>query len=567
MDALYLDGAPDGVQQMPYEADLGFRLPMTTTPVAEVGINVPPGLNITNIDILQVQGLPPGLFWEASQTSFSVQEETDGCVRFCGTPLQADSFVVEVIVEASLGVLFSQEASLFIPMYIAPATVTNEGFSLVNNLGCGEVTTSFVNNVPSNGNPGFSYLWDFGDGSFSNAEDPTPMTYTQPGIYPVTYQAVIDTTGFFLTNVTVLETSCDDAFGGLPDLKINVFAPNGDPIYTSPIVENADVPTSFTTFIALEEGNYSVQVIDDDNGLGGADDDCGTIAFSRQLDGTFVAGDLTLSLTIFHPVDTITTVDTVRVFEQPDAPQFAALSNPLICPEDSVTLSVLNFIDGLAWLQDSNALDLPDTRVMYTTSQPGLYTVVYTSPDGCQSMANAPVFDLIDPPITVTLENFGNVVQVFNNEIPLQLTYSWELDGFPIDETELRFCATESGRYTLVLTDVQTGCTSRSTIDVTVDPEIACDVTAVIEQENVAGWQVFPNPSTGPLNLSADLLEGGLVQLRLVDIAGRAVWASRYETTPGFWQNNLELPNLAPGSYFLQITTTTEAVVLPILRQ
>ena len=40
----------------------------------------------------------------------------------------------------------------------------------------------FTNNVPSNGQNGFSYLWDFGNSQTSTDENPSAVTYTEPGI-------------------------------------------------------------------------------------------------------------------------------------------------------------------------------------------------------------------------------------------------------------------------------------------------------------------------------------------------------------------------------------------------
>ncbi len=50
--------------------------------------------------------------------------------------------------------------------------------------GCDSITVSFLNTSQDS----YVYLWDFGDGTFSNVEHPT-HTYTQPGVYMVTLYA------------------------------------------------------------------------------------------------------------------------------------------------------------------------------------------------------------------------------------------------------------------------------------------------------------------------------------------------------------------------------------------
>ncbi len=571
-DTIYLGSTPPATVFQPYEADLSFRMPMTTTAVANAGVSVPPGLNITEIEIIQVNNLPPGLSWEASQTVFAVQEETDGCVRFCGTPLLVDSFLVEVVVRASLGVLFSQETSFFVPLLVEPATSSNNGFTLVNNEGCGSLEVSFINEVPSNGLAGFSYFWDFGNGLTSSLENPPLITYASPGLYPISYEATIDTMGYYLSEIKVLATDCTDAFGGRPDLKLDIHDPNGNLILVTNTLENTNLPAVFPLFLEMSSGVYSVTVIDVDAFPSGPDDICGTIAFTRENPGVFTVGPLTIEISVFHPTETVLARDTVIVYEQPGAPLFAAIDNPLICPTDSVALSITNFADlgdsgSLAWFQDSTDLFLPPDQTTYYTASLALYQVRYTSTDGCLSTASAPAFDLLPAPDTVLLENFGNLVQVFGLSVPEGLVPRWYLDGELINERQLRFCATVTGLYTLELIDQQTACSSQSSIFVAVDPSINCDV---VNTEDVAlednNWQLFPNPSQGPVNLRGYLAQSTELNIQLLDTAGRLLQRSRFHANAGEWQQALALPKLAAGIYYLQVRTDQGVVVLKLLR-
>lgn len=572
VDTIYLGSTPSATVFQPYEADLSFRMPMTTTAVANAGVNVPSGLNITQIEILQVNNLPPGLSWEASQTIFAVQEETDGCVRFCGTPLLVDSFRVEVVVRASLGVLFSQETSFFVPLVVEAASSSNNGFTLLNNEGCGSVEVSFINEVASNGLVGFSYFWDFGNGLTSSLENPPSQIYNSPGIYPITYEATIDTMGYFLSEIKVLATDCTDAFGGRPDLKLDIHDPNGNLILVTNTLENTNLPAVFPLFLEMSTGEYSVTVIDVDAFPSGPDDICGTIAFNRENPGVFTAGPLTIEISVFHPTETVLARDTVMVYEQPSPPLFAAIDNPLICPTDSVRLSITNFADlgeagYLTWFQDSTDLFLLPDQTTYYTASPALYQVRYTSPDGCLSTSTAPAFDLLPEPDTVLLENFGNLVQVFGVAIPEGLLPRWYLDGALTDESQLRFCATASGLYTLELIDPQTGCSSQSSIFVVVDPSLNCDVvnTAQLPQER-NNWQLFPNPSQGPVSLRGYLSEPAQLDIQLLDATGRLLQRSNYRANAGEWQQTLALPTLAAGVYYLQVRTDRGLTVLKLLR-
>ncbi|MEL7425831.1 MAG: hypothetical protein AAFN81_22760, partial [Bacteroidota bacterium] len=190
-DTIYLSQAPDGQAGVFYDADLSFRLPLSTTPVNEQDPSTPPGLPIDEFTILGVANLPVGMSWEANALNFITADTTDGCVKLCGTPLLAGFYEVEVVIEARISFL-TQQTSFSFPLLIEPAETVTEGFTVVNNSGCGEVTASFINNVPSGGMPGFSYLWFFGNGQSTTEENPGDQVYNQPGEYIVDYQAIVD---------------------------------------------------------------------------------------------------------------------------------------------------------------------------------------------------------------------------------------------------------------------------------------------------------------------------------------------------------------------------------------
>jgi PKD repeat protein len=188
-DTLFLQNLPDGVEGTYYNQDISFRMPMTTTPVNAIDSTTPPGLTISKIEIVSIEGVPPGLFWQPNQTVFETATETDGCVKFCGTPTESDTFVMTVRIKATVFVI-TQEATFPLRVYIAPKVSVTDGFSMTGFEGCGATTASFTNNIPSGGAPGFSYEWDFGDSTTFEGENPPPHTYDTPGIYPVTYRFV-----------------------------------------------------------------------------------------------------------------------------------------------------------------------------------------------------------------------------------------------------------------------------------------------------------------------------------------------------------------------------------------
>lgn len=565
MDALYLDALPNAQAQASYDQTLSFRLPMTTTPVAETGLEIPAGLNISRIEILNILNVPPGLNWELSQSEFMVQEETDGCLRFCGTPLIPGLYEMEVILEAGFAI-FNTQTSLFVPILVEPAVSSNDGFTLVNNSGCGSVTVDFINNNPSD-QPGFEYSWDFGESTTSEEENPAPLTYTEPGDYEVSYQAIVDTSSFWLTGVNVLETGCSDLFGGLPDLKINVFDTSGMVIYTAPIVDNAETPLSFSTFIELGEGNYSVQVVDDDSGLGGADDDCGTVSFTRMSSGVFNVGDLQLTLDIFHPIDTINAIDTVSVFAIPEAPILDPAGNIELCTGDSIQLLVSNYDSSLTWFIDGQDVGLPTDQTGLFVAEEGSYSVRYLSAEGCTNESELVVVSLLPAVPMVPIERADNAIRTVNSaDVPPGTSFQWLLDGQVFDEESLRFCPTLNGTYTLLVTDEVSGCTSESSIEVTDADQVFCD-TPVEELLDPTGWSLFPNPSPGLVRLQTEQAIIGEINLELIDLLGRQLWQQRLTNYSPTLDMELDWTDLAAGSYRLLLRTETGLLVLPVIRQ
>lgn len=156
-DTIFISGLPDGALGDYYEADVSFRLPKSTTPVAETDTTLLPGLNIDEIVILDMIGLPEGLSWEASQDTFDVREMTDGCARICGIPQTRGAFRLEILLSTRLFVV-NRESSAFLDLFIAPPASATDGFSLENSVGCGASRVTFRNNNLSLGAEGFRYF-------------------------------------------------------------------------------------------------------------------------------------------------------------------------------------------------------------------------------------------------------------------------------------------------------------------------------------------------------------------------------------------------------------------------
>jgi len=562
-DTIYIGSLPDGQVGEYYEADLNFRVPKSTTPVAAADSTVLPGLNIDKITITGVEPVPEGISWEASQLEFEVSEETDGCVRFCGLPTEPGQYEILVTITAQIFVI-NQSSSFIIPLYIAPATSMAETFSMENNIGCGQAKVSFTNLIPSNGVEGFSYLWDFGNGETSTAENPEEVTFSGAGEYEVQHTVVVDTSGYFLKKVTVLEGDCTDLISQ-PDYYISVINPAGEEIYLAEHYENEPLPLDFDLDIELGEGTYMLQVNDEDGGLDGNDDRCAEIPFSRT-DTILTASGVRVALEIDHPVDTLRSSDTVFVFEFPTPPALTLDDNPTFCEGDSVTLITTNYTDNLQWSR--NGTMLPNEGSSLTVTAPGFYRVGYTTPAGCTSISPAVEVTVNPLPAAPVFVHANNLISIVDpNALPASYSLQWFKDGVEItNETDLTYCTKEGGLYTAVVTDLMTGCSNSYSFETTYNPDIV-DCTVGVKELQLADFRLFPNPAKDWVQVEFTLQSKSQVQLDIVDVLGRLQFSRLLDGATNNFVERLQLNDLPKGLYLLRLQAENRVFTKPFVKQ
>ena len=549
-DTLFLQNLPDGVEGTFYNQDISFRMPMTTTPVNAIDSTTPPGLTISKIEIVSIEGVPPGLFWQPNQTVFETATETDGCVKFCGTPTESDTFVMTVRIKATVFVI-TQEATFPLRVYIAPKVSVTDGFSMTGFEGCGATTASFTNNIPSGGAPGFSYEWDFGDSTTFEGENPPPHTYDTPGIYPVTYHATIDTAGYVLASIRILSLDCGDSFNG-PDLYFFIYDDDGEEVYNSqPHVTDVSLPYTFPVNFLLDSNSYSLEVWDEDSGLKGTDDPCGSIDFDFLNDGdTIISGALSIVLTIVHDVEEVTSMDTVYVYPQPAEPGIQAPNGLTECAgENSILLLSSSGVDNQWWL-DNEPID-GATDFLYKPTKTGLYQVQVINSDGCSAVSDSILVEIYPLPASPLYVNINNSLRLMDTTaLPAEYALQWYNDDDAIPgETGFRYCATESGDYGLLVTDLATGCMSFYSSTVTYDPDFDCTVGT--DETPLLALGIFPNPAFDWAQIHLNQHLPSDATLRVWDAAGRLVKTMPLPAGADFY--TLDCDELNAGFFTLEI--------------
>ncbi len=552
VDTLYLQPVPNGLVGEPYDEDISFRVPKSTTPVNAIDSTTPPGLPISKIEIVSVEGLPAGLFWEANQLVFETATETDGCIKICGKPLEQDSFVLTVKLKATV-LIFTQEASFPMRMYIAPKTSATDGFTMTNYVGCGSAAVSFTNNIPSGGKPGFSYLWDFGDGDSSTLENPGTHTYTTPGVYTVNYHATIDTSGYTLLSATVLSVDgCTDQAGlGKPDLYLFILDPDGKEVFnSSPEINNTNLPHAFTPNLLLGQGSYRLEVWDEDSGLEGSDDPCGVVYFNALNDGdTLVSGNFRVVLNILHQVDEVFSSDTVIVYPQPVKP--VIMANKLsACQGSSNIVLQSSYGAGNQWWLDGHPI--PDaTDFLYVPTVSGHYQVQANPVSTCLTISDSVKVEIYPlPAVPFFINDRNNLEMTDTLAIPVNFALQWYLFAAPIPgATGFTYCALQSGTYHLEITDLDTGCKNEFSLPVTFNPTYDCTVGA--GEATLSSLNIYPNPASGEVTIQLEEPLSSEAVLRVWDVAGRL--AQNIPVGAGADRLMLNAGDLNPGWYALEL--------------
>lgn len=576
------DSLPGATYGQPYSEDITFYLPNQVF-VSQLGQNC----TLLNLRIDAVSGLPFGITWECNNSqngcNYVPANSNLGCVRICGTPI-ANPGIYNITVfctgTVDAGIFGNQSGpqNFNFQMVVFPDTTTNSGFGMSPALGCAPLTVAFTNNFPSNGyvpvpnlTGGYAYSWDFGNGQQSNIENPPPVTYFTPGSYEVTYQAVVDTFGFRLTELTLTSVECTDPTGA-PDPYIKVFNNSGGLVFSNEnnYCNNCNPPITITfpnNGIAITDPPYRIEVWDYD--CCDANDECfndsegsfpnlplslppvnayGTSTLLYSNGGTQLSFNYKHQKNVFQ----INVTDTVEVFALPPVTPIAVSPATIACPNDSILLSVYPGY-GYEWFLNDTVLVVGATAHQHYARTAGKYTVrIYDLQTGCSTYSYDTTISFypgIPGNFAITYNSANGTL---NSNISGNYTYQWLIwNGSAFvnisGETNSSYTPLANGQYVLIATDAN-GCFD-STFAYTfnslgVGPAIA----------EMAGIQVFPNPATDWINLAFTNGWDSPYELKILDISGRMLYSSAQPAPAASSQIQLNLNGYNKGIYILELT-------------
>lgn len=551
------DTLPPGTALEYYDQDVTFYMPAQF-------VDQGSGLNVTlnRIEVIAVVGMPQGLQFQSSSPnnnfypSSNPPQSERGCAKFCGTPLIPGNYTITVFVKAYvtvMGINQTVDDNFQIPITILPAQSGNSSFIIANSIGCAPVTATFVPIHQSNGNPKFSYLWNFGNGNLSNQEFPPPQTYSNPGNYIVSLTTTIDTFGYYLNSITISTTNCNDGIWGKPDPYIKILKHSTNTlVYQSSYVDNTNNATFNFSTITLENIIYRLEIWDYDSGLLGGDDFCASFTFNGHTAGqhSYSGSNSTATFTIEHPILQFSDSDTVRVYPNPTINQIIIYPASSACTGDSILLTVISNGTQWQWYKDSIALPgiTADWMIALTS---GNYFVEVMNQYGCSKISNSVFIEFIPYPPIPTIWQTGNMLQTNLTGYALQ----WYLNNNPIPGAIYQtLTITESGYYMLE---------AKNSLDCSTFSNSYYAIYQSTEEFVTTNLKIYPNPVTSLVTIDFGNYTPQYVRIKIFDLLGRLLYEI-YEHQKNIIYLHIE--HLPANVYSIQIATHSTLITKQIIK-
>ncbi|GAB4414651.1 MAG: hypothetical protein OHK0039_22660 [Bacteroidia bacterium] len=569
---------PSAIGCQYYESVVTFVFPRDTT------VNVA-GTNFTfpfvSFTIDSIIGLPQGMSWECNLQPDcryivhpdSAQVDTIGCLRVFGTPTIPANYPL-VVAFTARAVVFGQvgdnPATYEAPLAVQPCQFTGACYTLALGSNCEPASLTFTNEVSSNGQAGFSYLWTLsGPGVQYSTSDENPFAQqlAEAGTYTVSYQATIDTVGYILNGASITAVNCAD-IGSSGDLYWILKDPGGNELVntTGSAVSNGGSTLPLSTGIGgifLQSGTYEFQVWDEDAVL--ADQGCATGAMGSGASVFFTvppanpgnlsvtSGGLTVVFIIDKPVQVITCTDTFAIDSLPTRPLVLALGDSLpsdtlyLCQGETLLLSTPS-ADSLQWYYEGSTQPGASQPVLPVT-QAGRYVVEAIDRTSLCRISSTPVLVQVQSVQAPSIAYDGQGLLLVASPDPA-IRYDWYRTGVGLIGSGTTFSINATGQYYAVAVDTATGCASPTSVRL----DLIVTSLAGLPQ-GVTTFEVWPNPAQASGRVRVQFQQPQACTLSLYDLYGRRVWtATRAQATT--WEETLDVGALAQGLYLLVLDTS-----------
>lgn len=259
----------------------------------------------------------------------------------------------------------------------------------------------------------------------------------------------------------------------------------------------------------------------------------------------------TLRLQNIDGCDSIVVLE--RYFGFPPPPQLNITRDQRICRGDTVFLTSSTYDFNLQWLK--NDIEIPDeTSNSYYITEGGKYAVSHLNEEGCVVVSDVVEVMIKETPPDPFFTNTNNLLQQEIEVDTQMVSYQWYLYGIPLEGAiSDNHCAKASGNYTLIATNEVTGCTSSFMMEVTHDSDIEDCLVSAEDILKRLQFKVYPNPHMDQFNITCELEQSAVVDVKVFDVLGNVLHRQREKTAGTNFEYTITTEAWAKGVYLLQI--------------
>lgn len=556
---------PNATQGEYYDADITFYLPNSFfEPSAGLTITV------SQLIISSVSGLPLGISWLSNSVDNTYQITADsethrGCVKICGIPTFAGSFIfsvnVAVSVTSPINTVSNQSFSL--PLIVEPGSGGNAGFIFNPAAGCDSVDVSFEGIITDDFRP-VTYEWFINNLDVVNGQNITQQFNT-----PDTHQIALKTTlyNYVVNALTVTATSnvwCGDIeepslFGnclGAPDIYFQLT--NDGVTIQSPTIDDQLTANFNNLNYVLTSGSFSLSFWDED--VISQNDFMGTAVVTFNGTGVYnfstphASGNVTIGTQVYI---TQNDTDYVIVHPSPEIPLFSwdGMPNTIFCEGEQIILQAdSNYF--MQWYRDGEMVINANNSSFIVQNSSELRLEI-ANEQGCNAFSEIINIEINpNPPAPSVFYNAGTN-SLFTNIIP-GFDLQWLLNGIEITgATANNYTPTQDGAYTLVASN-EFGCNSTSQV---------YDLSTVsIAKLNGGSLSFYPNPAQNEIFVVLPEQVTNELRIEIYDLSGKRVLVPTINRTNAtLFQIGLD--GLQAGVYMLKINTSQDVFTGRIVKQ
>lgn len=585
---------PDDTAGQNYNEVISFYMPNTltdTTTLAQCGGCS--SVTLRRIDIVGIQGLPPGMTWTASNNgSYDVAGGTQfGCVTFCDTPVAPGIYYITVnlladVTANGIPVLGSVDANDQVQQYrdtieIFAGTSTCPGtFSLGSGpcitSSCGAISVDLDATLSNASCPSLiSYSWDLGNGQTSNLKSPGTVNFSVPDTYAIKLTTTFYTYKLKQVFAQITGGYCPDSeepvcafFDPDPYIRINLLNFNSR---GSGDNQNSITITNLDSLV-IPVGNCAdqleIQVWDEDTGppqgtnpVGSQDDNTGAHLIVPAIGDVSSTQNNSSVRATFDTIAANSVTETIYIIVHPSPPSpVLALDNDSICNGDSTILSTNN-ISGAGYQFQwylNDTIELPSGDSAVYVKLPGSYTNKITDlSTGCSAISSAPIVleRGTNPPASANI--LFNGTQLFLSPFPNGMSAEWYYNGNLVPGQTGKFLPNlGDGDYTAVLYNTSfPDCRRDASAPYTLETTGISGVSNAVYNVNV-----YPNPNNGQFNINFTMENAADIKISAYNLVGQQVFERTIENFSGAYTQEMDMSGLAKGVYTIHFETGTTKI-------